>query len=143
MNNLNNGHYSFLETKLDKELISSPLVFFYHEKIGVNPEESKAFLEKVFKAINPKFPIRLIHLAQGPISFRQLKSIAELESAFFFGVNPKELELNIQVKAYELINMASKTILFGHFPSSIEQDKNKKSKLWAAIKQLKEQRSWT
>lgn len=139
-------------------LLANELVFFAAEKTALNQAEggfarqvmvlmleennasaNRDFLTKVLAAANlnlaqdtllASIPADEPHALAPDLKERQPKQI------LVFGIHPAQLGLRLEFPTYQPFNFYGCTWLFADKLSVLEPDKNKKSQLWTALKQI-------
>jgi len=72
--------------------------------------------------------------AKSRLRFIDMLKEVTAKEVIVFGIQPKQLGLNWQCKAYEFLKHDTQHYLFSHPLSEIQNDKQKKGALWQALK---------
>ncbi|MBP7822076.1 MAG: hypothetical protein KA010_04080 [Saprospiraceae bacterium] len=110
-------------------------VFIFNE---TPTEEEISFITKVAEAIHLDFKKDISHftlLANNQLPIRHLRG-KSVKYILNFGVNHKQLGLNIEVLPYKKIQLLDFNIIFCHPIAIIMQHQNLKKLLWDAIKTI-------
>ncbi len=99
--------------------------------------EHLTLLQNILKAIQYDLnqdALLLSLTAKSRLRFIDILKDVTAKDIIVFGIQAKQLGLNWQHKAYQLVQFDNKRYLFGHPLSEIQHDKQKKGALWQALK---------
>lgn len=101
------------------------------------PAEDLALLSKIFQAVgkNMEQDAYLVNGSDLPL-YNNITANPHVQKVLFFGVNPLEVGLQLQAKAYELLPFQGKQLLFSHNLGVIAQDLEKKKQLWGRLQAM-------
>ncbi len=100
---------------------------------------NKAFLAKVLAAANLNLEKDTFFAeipASEPLHFSADLKQKQPERVLVFGLPPAQLGLKIEIQFYKTIAFYGADWLFADALSALEPDKNRKSQLWSALKQM-------
>ncbi|MCH2022846.1 MAG: hypothetical protein MK207_10250 [Saprospiraceae bacterium] len=97
-------------------------------------EEEMNFLDQVIKAVGKKidtdvFVIKNLNL----IPYKQLTDLLSFKKLLVFGMQPKEIGLQVSINPYQIFSFDKRLILFCHSLNDISRDNNKKKQLWEKL----------
>lgn len=97
-------------------------------------EDELALLAKIFQAVgkNMEQDACIINEENLPL-YKNITANPHVKKVLFFGVNPHEIGLLMQVKGYMIIPFQGKDLLFSHSLKVIGQDVDKKKQLWGQL----------
>lgn len=127
--------YQLADSKESESLrkTEKPVVVFLKNA----PAEDLALLSKIFQAVgkNMEQDACLVNSSPLPL-YSSITANPQVKKVLFFGVNPLEIGLQLQVKAYELLPFQGKQLLFSHNLGVIAQDLDKKKQLWGQLQAM-------
>ena len=100
--------------------------------------ESRQTLSQILNAIkyNLEDSCMLALAEDQSISINSYVHQHDIKRVISFGVSPKDIGLQINANAYNLIEMEELKLVFSHKISDLNADKQKKIKLWNTIQTL-------
>lgn len=107
-------------------------IVFFIKNLGDN---EMILLKNILKALNISLENIQLIKNEKAFQFRQF-NFTPFSKFIFFGYRPKDLELNIEIAPYQIVNFQKAYLLFSHELSSIEKDRNLKLALWKSLQLL-------
>ena len=104
-----------------------------------NEESNLSFLSKILSAVKLDLSKDVSLIKATPkdrLSFISLKTNSTIEKVILFGIQPKHLGINIDLKAYTPTAFQDCVFLLTHDLGAIESDTNKKKALWSCLQEI-------
>lgn len=104
-----------------------------------NEESQVNFLSKILSAVKLELSKDVTLIKATPkdrFSFINLKTKSKIDKVILFGIQPKHLGINIDIKAYIPTTFQDCTFLLAHDLGAIEADTNKKKALWTCLQDI-------
>ena len=106
---------------------------------GGEDPELKNFLEKILLAVNfsmDEDALTLWLTPPRPFCFTELARPAGIQRAIFFGIQPAQAGLNLNVRLYTPVTYGKNSFLFCDNLAQIHQNPALKRPLWEALKEM-------
>jgi len=101
-----------------------------------NNQKNIEFLKKILNAkkITLEEDIFLLPINDAHLSIFQMKKEKPIEQVIFFGTEPTQLGLNINISNYQKAEINGLTLMKGDAISTIEKNESLKRSLWGCLK---------
>lgn len=100
---------------------------------------ARAFLEKVLGAVQLNLAQDTLFVALqsgGQVALTPLLREKQPTQVLVFGLKPDDLGLHVQPVLYQPVNFLQTNLLFADDLATLEPDRDRKTRLWAALKTL-------
>ncbi len=105
----------------------------------VENEELEKFLSNILTAAKldmSKDVFLYRSTSKTDFSFIRSKTKAKIEKVIIFGIHPKKLGINLDMKLYNPLNFQDCTFLLANSLAEIQADQNKKKLLWTCLQEI-------
>lgn len=104
---------------------------------GGFPKEESTLLGGIYNALKlDRAQTNFIDLGKKSITYRDAVNTMNTKYFILFGIEPKDIRLNINLRPYQIVKVGETQMIFSHPLADLNANQTYKKYLWNALKQM-------